>query len=551
MRCGYMVLQKFADAPNISLVSAPPKREIPLVNIGKNLLLASSFFVGAGLAQGQNTVSFEFTANAVGNYRQVPDGVFFDGGLFDMDIRDGFFLYGPPICESTQFFTPGGPCPIGATGWVSRGLENDPLLNGLGPYFSVTSIGSATLLRPFDATSVRLNAAPPSLLPRPLAGFNDLGLSVFYNLQTPLIRQYFISRYDFRRQYTRDERNRFDGEIVPGRYEYNFPSLASTTIPLVLAMNLFPKLDGYRKINSQPQGFRFLNVTYDDGFAVLNPYDLNVISWEGNTNTLIFPGTDNLFFSIKPLANPADPLSDPVQYDGQGPLVIIGNAIVPNPTIPLFPNFVGSSDARVLLPSPLDKSFILPPNFLDPGQSGIIDMEFDIYRPTSAVIYEETTRRFRMPVRVLNPFANFIQASLPPGATSQQMAADYDYDGDGFSNFTEWVFKSNPGAKGSLPGLPTITSSSPTPSEGQVASKSTTGETPQSVMEYKVAKLTNSVPKLEYAIEYSKDMVTWNEITSGNPSWILTETYNEIKVTGSATNPDKGGFFRTKVQPLN
>lgn len=537
-----MVLQNLYSASKISLVSPPPTRELHPVNIAKNLLFSFAFIAGAGLSPGQNTVTFEFTADSTANYRQSPDKYLsFEGATFDMDIRDGNFLYDG--CESSQFYTPSPPCPLGATGYVTRGLDGDPLLNGRGPYFSVTNIASASYLRPFDAGSVRLYSAPPSLLPRPLGGFNDLGLSVFYNLQTPLIRQYYITRYDFSRQYAASERARFDGEIVPGTYIYNFPSLTSTITPVVISINQFAKLDGYREINSQRQGVRFLNLTFDDGFALLNPYELNTIKWEGNTTSFIAPSVDYLFFSIKPLANPLDPLSDPVQYDGAGPFVPPG---IPNPTLPIFPNFVGSGVNRVLLPSPLDTSYILPPNFVNPGETGVMDLEFVVYRPTNNVVYENSTRRFRLPVKVLDPFASAIIAALPANATSAQRAADFDYDGDGVSNFTEWVFKSNPASKSSVPASPSVS----TTSFASLAKADGKTVATKSALEYKVAKLTNSVPKLKYTIEYSKDMKSWQGVLAGDPLWIVSETAKEIKVNGSATNTETGGFFRTKVQAL-
>ena len=466
-----------------------------------------------------------------------------------MDARDGNFFYDG--CNSPFFYFPGGPCPLGATGFVSRGLENDPELRGLGPYFSVTELSAAVLLNPFDSVSAKLISAPPSLLPRPNAGFVDKSLSVFFDLQTPNIRQYPIALYEFTRNYLTNERTRFDGEVVPGTYRYSFASLANPLVPINIDINQFPKLDGYRKINSQPQGVRFKNVTYDDGFAVLNPFVLNTITWEGNTSSLIFPSVDLSYFSIKRLTDPTDPLSDPVIYNLLGPFIVDPTTgfLIPNPTIPLFPNFAGASDTRVLLQNALNTSFILPPNFIDPGQTGVIDLEFVIYRPTSGVVYENSTRRFRLPVKVTNPFVFFIQAALPPGATAQQMAADYDYDGDGVSNFTEWVFGSDPKLKSSVPGSPGLNTVTPTPPAGQTALKFNPGEGSQSTLEYKVPKLKNTVPALKYSIEYSADMKIWTQITSSNPAWILSETHDQIKVTGSSTNPGTGGFFRTKVQP--
>jgi hypothetical protein len=244
------------------------------------------------------------------------------------------------------------------------------------------------------------------------------------------------------------------------------------------------------------------------------------------------------YLSIKQLTDPTDPLSDPDLE-----------------SVPLFPNFSGPNQSRVLLPSPLDTSFILPPNFVQPGETGVIDLEFVIFRPTSNLIFERATRRFRMPVKVLNPFDGFIRTILPPGTSSAQLSPDFDFDGDGVSNFNEWVFGSDPSQAGSVPKSPGVQLVTAAPATGGpsgpqlMQTAADTGS--QAGMEYKVTKLTNPVPKLKYSIEYSPDMVTWTEIKSDNPSWNLVETRTEIKVSESGTSPKSGGFFRTKVQTAN
>lgn len=524
----------------------------------KLLFLVSSLGLSAGVAHAQtSSLAFEFEANSVANYRQSPLSTNFEGGTFGINVRDGNFVY-LIGCDSPFFFRPSLPCPPGASGFVSRGLLNDPLLAGRGPYFSVTDIAEALILEPFYAQSARLVAAPPSLLPRPQLGFEDRSISVFYNLLT-FIRQYPISIYNFEREYAAGERARFDGEVVPGTYRYNFARKGNPLVPVVLEVNQFPMLDGFRKVNNQPRGLRFLNVTYDDGFAVLDPFALNTLTWEGNTISYISPQADVAYLSIKPLTDPTDPLSDPLLYDGLGEIVESPPGsfnFIPNPTLPLFPNFAGPNAARVLLRSPLDTSFILPPNFVEPGETGVVDLEFVVFRPTSNLIFENSIRRFRLPVKVLNPFDGFIEGALPASTTALQRSADFDFDGDGVSNFTEWVFGSNPANRASVPpslGVKLGGAPAPTPLSGSQQLKQTSTETRSttSALEYRVAKLTNPVPKLRYAIEHSTDMVTWTEIKPGDTDWILEQTRTEIKVTESGNGTKPGGFFRAKVQKAN
>ena len=409
------------------------------------------------------------------------------------------------------------------------------MLEGLGPYFSVTDISSAILLRPFDPQNAKLVSAPPSLLPRPLLGFENRSISCFYNLFTNFIQKYDVTIYDFAREYAAGERSRFDGEAVPGTYRFNFAALAHPVNPAVLNINLFPKLDGYRKINKQNQGVRFLNVNYDDGFAMLNPFELNTIRWEGNGVNFISAASDVAYFSIKQLEDPSDPLSDPELE-----------------SVPLFPNFSGGpSKSRVILPSPLNTSFIIPPNFVQPGKTGVIDLEFVINRRTTGVISEQATRRFRLPVRVTNPFASMIAATLPPGTTAQQRSADHDFDRDGISNFNEWVFGSNPALASSLPPVLGIQKVAPAPASKFGTMSATAENSPTEAFEFCVQKLTETIPKLRYSIEFSKDMITWNEIQVGDPAWTLVNGYTEIKVTSTGVNNTPGGFFRAKVAVAN
>ena len=507
---------------------------IPFVKTTQKLLsLASAmgFLSGAASAQGpEGALVFEFTADSVGNYRQGPTGTAFEGGTFAFNVKDGDFVWDPFICNGPQYFPPGGPCPIGATGYVSRGLQNDPLLFGLGPYFSVTDIAPALILEPFLPNSVVLISAPPSLLPRPLAGFNDRSLSVFFDLQSVFIEQYTVTSYNFERDYTAGERGRFDGEVVPGAYRYNFASIQNPGRPVVLAINQFPALDGFRKLNNVRQGLLFTGVTFDDGFAVLDPNVINEITWQGNTASFIAPTLDLAYFSIKQLTNPSDPLSDPDLT-----------------AVPLFPDFTGPTATRVLLPSALDSSFTLAPNFLDAGETGVIDLEFEIFRPTTNVIFDNSIRRFRMPVKVLSVFSTTLAAALPPNATALQLSADFDFDGDGVRNFTEWAFGSDPADAGSVPGIPVVTEPAPGPSNG--LQKFSLAEQ-SSVLQYKVDKLKYSIPKLKYTIEYSTDMNTWTEIKVGDPAWKVEETEGEVKVTSKDPSPAEGGFFRAKAEAI-
>jgi hypothetical protein len=503
----------------------------------KILALAAPLIMAAGTSHGQLTfgdLGFKFQGVSFGAYRQAPAGTVFEGGTFGFNIKDGSFAIqttglGVP-CAGGGYFPPDPPCPIGATGYA---FGSSPFLAtiGTGPYFGVLQVTSATLLGVNRPESALLVSAPPSLLPRPNLGFTDQSIQMFYNINDVTINQYDVSGYELNREYLAGERTRFDGEAVPGTYKFNFPAIANPVNPLVLSINLSPKLDGYRKINNQPRGVRFLNLRYDSaGFALLDPFVINTIKWEGNGSTLIIPARDFAYFSIKRLQDPSNPLSAP-------------NLIAPT----VFPGFSGGGTSRVVLPNPLNTSYNIPPFAVTPGVVGLIDLEFEINRPTNNVISEQATRSFRLPVKVINPFSSMIAATLPPGATAQQLSADHDFDRDGISNFNEWVFGSNPASASSLPPVLGIQKVSPAPANKFATMAATAENSSTETFEFRVPKLTETDPKLIYSIEFSKDMITWKEIQVGDPAWNLVNAHSEIKVTSTGANTAPGGFFRAKV----
>lgn len=538
-----MVLQRIRDFKKNSLVRKPPKPDLPNVNFTKTFPIISGLFLTGQLTAPAQTgnVNFTFNGGSVANYRQSPEGVNYQGGTYDVFLRDGFITY-LPGCIAPFYFPPGGGCPPGASGFITAGDFDGDGIEDPGQYLSVTNIASAVIVEPFRPEEIRLISAPPSLIPRPLAGFTNDSRSLFFDIQTTAIRQYAVTQYEFSRVYTSSERTRFDKEIVPGNYQYAFPSLSSDTIPAIVSINNFQTLDGYRKINNQRVGFRFTDVTFDDGFAVLNPFQINTFRWEGNTPAFISPGVDRLFFSIKPLTDPFDPTSDPVQYDPE-------NLEFPNPTLPIFPNFLGPEASRVVLPSPLDNRYILPPNFLAPGATGVVDLEFVLFRPTNNVVFDQSTRRFRLPVRVTDPFF------IPPPPEASEAAfnsANEDFDGDGVSNFTEWVFGSDRADASSVPETPSLNFVSAPPAS-QV-SKSDSGVStlsdevaPEGAWEFVVQKKQNAVPALQYDIERSTNMVDW-EVVQDDENWIVIEDAFVKKIISRDPNVSGGAFFRAKVQ---
>ncbi|MGJ8643603.1 MAG: hypothetical protein ACSHX9_09365 [Luteolibacter sp.] len=547
------------------------------MNLTKNLtLLAAAAAISTPQVSAQ-FASFDFQSSSFGNYRQyMPNGgaefTYFEAGAFAIDVFDGNAVFSPPGCVSPLFFSPSPGCPIGATGYVIFGDLNGDGVNDAGTYYSITEIAAAAILQPFAANDATLISAPPSLLPRPLSGFVDDSRTIYYNLFSSLIQKYDNTILELDRFYTSAERNTFDRELVPGTYRFNFKALINpfATVdspPVSLELNLFPALDGFRKINNVKQGFRFKNAIYQDGFALLDPLELNTLEWEGNTVAYIAPAADLLHLSIKPLVDPTDPTSDAVTYDGAGqyssnpafddppsgleaPNTVVDGDLDPefiiNPTLPLFPTFAGPTVTRVYVPNPLVQEYILPPNFIAFGQTGVIDVEFTLNRPTTAVIADRSVRRFRLPVRIVTIFRTAIASKLPATATELQKSADYDYDGDGSSNFAEWAFGSDPADASSNPSFANAVVAKAVEPTTPISTRDGSTETSGNGLKFEISKLVNPIPALTYTIEFSSDMNNWETVTSADPRFTVSETESKLSVS-TVGAPEGGGFFRSKV----
>lgn len=518
----YKVLSPVLFSDNFLLGNPNTNHKTPQVNLVNTLTLAA--IVGAcstGISSAQNDFFFQLRSNAL--YNQNPGAVTFGGGDFQVLTRDGLLTF-QGGCIAPEYFPPSPPpCPIGATGFIWEGS-----IDAGGAYLSVLDIKAARILRPYRSDRARLVAAPPSLLPRPIAGFQDEGYSVFWNIMTPQIQNYDVSIYSFNRVYSPAERNRFDGELVTGTYRYNFQAIASEIIPVVIDVNLFPGMDGFRKFNNQLRGFRFINVRWDDdGFMILDPFVINTVKWEGNTTSFVSPTNDQLFLSIKGLSDPADPTSDPIES--------------------IFPNFVAPGDDRVLVRSPLATEYLLPPFFLTPGQSGLMRVDHQRFRPTNNLVFDRSVTLHTIPVRVANPFGSFVRAMLPAEAEEDDFAPDADFDGDGVSNFTEWVFGSDPADPNSVPNMPKLKRTASDTSSDDLAAKSAISE---DKVEFSVQMLKFPEPPLLYEIQHSADLGNWETITGDNADWKLVtdQDTNELKaVARDGSQVGTGGFFRVKV----
>jgi hypothetical protein len=447
-------------------------------------------------------------------YRQNKSGdVVFRGGSYDVSMRDGNAII-RQNCIAPFYIPPGPPgCVLGTTGFVIFG---EPSRTNPGPYFSFSDVIPAIIIEPRRPELCLLKAAPPSDLPRPYSGFKDSSFSIYYNLHDAVnVREYIITRYSTSSNYSDKQLKKFESEIVPGVYHYNFPRLRNSTLNVNINPVIYPIPEGYAEKNNQRFGVRFNSTRWTKkGFMELSYIRPNIIKWSGFSATTTYPTVDRLYISMRYMQNQKDPLSDTVTIDpvtGERPASI-------------FPNFVTGGDPRVLLANPFVDSFALPPVFKS-GTTAVLELELDRAFQTGGVTYDFSDRKFQVPIVIVNRYSEY--AELRFGDKTKLIGILDDFDGDGFNNLNEWILESRADDSASVP-IPPLPILNP-PEFYPVFIPYYFGFT--------VEKQRGTVPKVNYTLQRSfNNGKTWSEFVS-DANWTVTETATQIKVESVITDP--------------
>lgn len=370
------------------------------------------------------------------SYRQNKQDIYFKGGSFDTVLSDGS-LSSIDFCNDPNYFPAGrydGVCSPGTQGFLSAGTINGATIQR--PYLVITSLTPAFAVEPFKPKLVLLVAAPASKLPRPSGGFVDNSYSVFYNLHTPEVAEYKFSRYSNQKTYTKNDRSKFETSIVPGVYRYSIPRLGSPEVGAYVSTIIYPMAEGRATRNNRTQGFIFTDIDSSkwikEGFVELSYLRSNTIRWKGLTPNVVFAAADTLHFSMKALRDPKNPES---------------SDLVSSPA--MFPPFENGGETRTKLASPAVTQFSIPPIFPS-GMRSMVEIQLDRNFKTGGVTYDFSSRRFQLPVIIINRYTEYqgIDLGLVKAPGKDILA---DPDNDGFNNLTEWILGSAGGDKGSVP----------------------------------------------------------------------------------------------------
>jgi hypothetical protein len=475
-----------------------------------------------------------------------PAGTVVPLGTFGVDLLDGIiYVTGCPLNGSPTWFPPVPliGCEIGATGYIVAGdLNNDGIRDDFS-HWEVTSVVPTVVTEPSRPELCRLYAAPPSKLPRPIGAFINGTTILYYNTQTEAISEYNVAWYRFSDSYS--TRTEMDQKIVPGRYEWAFPTLKNPERNYVIPVNYYAPPEGYKTQNNVRRGFRFtkLNdkplVWTSDGYIAMDPRLVNHIEWEGNTAEYIFPAVDQLFFSIPDLGTPL--ALNPERSE----LVTT-----------LFPAFVAPGTSRVLLPHPLQTGFYLPPGFVrltNPPSEGVIDVELVRMVPTSSVAFDSSTRSYQMPCRFVNTYEGWAAVAFKAGTPAYMREPGANPDGDAYTNYIEWrnwVFGTALGAAApnNLRPNPMVRDTIPPPVLTFVQARATrsTDSAGTAYWETSHRKTEAAYPPIKYEYEYSTDMVNWTVVGDDHPDWVVIETDTEIKARSKHETLAGNGYLRVK-----
>ncbi|MBB5351899.1 hypothetical protein HNR46_002138 [Haloferula luteola] len=412
----------------------------------------------------------------------------FRRGLLNINLRDGSATRSYCSGQPLPYYIVGGiyiDCPLGTNAYIATGdSDGDGYLDDTG-FISLSALQGGVLIEPFEEELASLVAAPQSKLPRPYSNFQDQSWSLFYDLHTAEIYQYVITEYDSDRVYGSgdSEWQRIDQEVVSGQYVFSFPMLdnENQAVPLAVTYREIPEGPGPHH-RYPKRDFRFTGGTWDsNGFRLIDPDLGELITWQGNDITNVFPGVDVQRVMVLDRLTESDP-SDPMKvfdlgnYDTRSSYedliraeIVDGEAIPDNlgfgndgdqtAYLPYFDEYLPivlfpPSRVPLLLPSVYDQSFDFPPGFFEPGQRRYFTVRFDRTLGTSEVAYDTSVRMFHMPVRFVSTYASFQTQNFASDADASLTKSGADFDGDGASNIAEMALGTDPTDDTDVPAQP-------------------------------------------------------------------------------------------------
>ena len=486
-------------------------------------------------AQNQLTIT-NLSFQDVKSFKQVgPRDFEFDGGEWVLAFNDGVFALAPCFifidddgaftATSPVFIPPVIGCPLGTTGFVTAGdLDGDGLRDGRG-FISVAPIPVPfQLVPPSRSDEIGLEAAPISQLPRPLSSsaWTDDTVTIWYDYVTRPIQAFDFTSYNFSRPYgpSQGELQRMYSEIVPGNYIFNFPrsprglterqSRVPFPIPVAHRRNMVEAFPG-RGITLGSNLF-FLENDRDwrDGELLVDPRTGYQFDWNGLSGLHLLPG-DTLDFSI------IEPITEQIIFPFFTPDVPDANR----------------APQRLDLPS---NNFQLGVGFFTPGEIVTAQLTYTRNLSSSGISTDNSQRNFEWDIRFVDSYPGFIDSNdFAIQLNADQQRPDFDFDGDGFDNVTEFALLTDPFNPAESPLLRPVID-------------------PITLRcEYEIPKRQETMLNLQYQVEVADlapdgQITNFRIITENDPEWaIVADNIASYAVVSRTPRPSGACILRPRV----
>lgn len=352
----------------------------------------------------------------------------FQGGQLYIALTDGVFLIAGCIGNGgLGRMEPNPFCELGTTALIVDGDFNGDGISDSQTYWSVEEIADASYLKGLRADLLRIEAAPPTDLPMPLAGFLGQSIRLFYDQINPPPSLYVVANYNLTRNYpaTGDGLQTQRLEVVPGAWTVRFPikdeyaSFPDDTDTISVTHHQMIEAWPGRGVVPQTTDWLLLEPSRwnSDEEVELDPRLFNEFEWGGFGSDTVLSG-DTTMFSMR------DPITDRIEYPPYDPLT---------PT---------ADREEELIDTP---SYGVPigPYLYDPGDKFIARIDFRRDAPTSGVASDTSRRLFEWNVYFIDTYEGYAEAQtpsvFPAGTPDAQKAASFDFDGDGWTNLEEFA----------------------------------------------------------------------------------------------------------------
>lgn len=463
-----------------------------------------------------------------------PYSMDFLGGSFTGDLRDGTFSIQPCLGNGgTAIMTPNPFCPLGTTAFLVVGDVNGDGQADTRSFWSISGLVPALWIAAGfanDPDGIRLSAVPAnSTLRGEILQAQDNSITLWYNvLDLPTQQEYDVTRYSLGKEYNTAQLQEMYDDLPPdaGAYEFEFPSknyefgveyirfLKRVFVEGWPGPTPVAGLGAFRLTNQWVNGA----LEFDPRFQVTFNW-VGISAGNGSDAATVYP-LDRLYFSLR------DAQTDRIIY-------------------PLYPDATPDTDrAPVWLEGDLYSGTVeIGPFFqlgvFDPGDEVVGQLEVRRGLPaggglTSTVAAHDYSERiFKWPVRFIDTYEGFAILAYPPGTSDAEIAPNYDFDGDGFTNLEEFGFGTDPARPEDNPSQIVLP---------RIAADGTC------VLIVQKRRFTGD--RLDYFAEVSSDGgATWERVLPGNPDWDIVHD-DELILEVVSTSPFSSGtcMIRARVR---